>query len=84
MYDIRFIYNDYKLFTLQVDEHEITNFMESICKGNIYFNNDKSVGFWLPNENLRCIYIVKKLTQEQESQSCQKNLPLEVDNASPN
>lgn len=82
MYDVRIVYNDYRTYDLEVDDTEISQFMSAISEKRPYVKSDSSVGFWIPAENVRCTYFVKKLTQPQE-EPCQKSLPSEAENASP-
>jgi hypothetical protein len=81
MYSVQFIFNDYKKFSVEVNDEDINDFIDSIQQGKAYFDEKKDVGFWLPLENLRCAYI-SKLTQLQE-EPCQNNPILEAENVSP-
>jgi len=82
MFDVRIVYNDYRTYDVEVDDHEISQFMLAISEKKPYVRSDKTVGFWLPTENVRCAYFIKKLTQPQE-EPCPKSPPLEAETASP-
>ncbi len=81
MYTVQFIFNDYKRFSVEVHDTDLTNFITSIQNGKIYLDEKNGVGFWLPLENVRCAYI-NKLTQPQE-EPCQNNQNLEAESVLP-
>lgn len=82
MYDVRIVYQDYRPYTVQVDDHELEKFMECVGKGEVFYDKDKSVGFVVPASGIRCALAVKKLTLTKD-EPCQNNLPSEAENALP-
>lgn len=76
MYDLTIVYKDFKTHTVEVEEAEIDKLIASIKSNESYFDNSKKVGFWLPLDNLRCLYVKKKITQLQE-EPCQENQSLD-------
>ncbi len=60
MYEINFIYQDFKTYTVQVETAELEKFMKCMKQNVEYYDKEKAVGFWLPLENIRCCYIVRR------------------------
>lgn len=79
MYQARVIFNDYKNYDVEIEDQNIEAFMMSFSQKVPFFTPDKSVGFWLPTENVRCVYTVRIPTKEEP---CLESPPLETENVS--
>lgn len=87
MYDVKFIYQDYRHYTVEVEEEELESFLDAIRSNKPYFDRAQTIGFWLPPESLRCALILKKTdpsNQEKESLKCPQNQSSEQELASLN
>lgn len=63
MFDVTLIYRDYQRFTVEVDDNDFDEFMAALSNNRPYLNKEKSLGFWLPPDAVRCAYIKKKESQ---------------------
>lgn len=60
MYDVRFVYSNYKTFTVEVESKELDKFVACFSNNQPYFDELKELGFYVPRENLICAYMLKK------------------------
>jgi hypothetical protein len=60
MYEVRFVYQDFKTYTVEIDKSQIKRFYQCFADGEPYFDELEEVGFFVPKENLRCVYMIKK------------------------
>ena len=66
MYDIRFVYNNYKTYTVSVEDKELDKFLSCLSNNKPYFDSLKELGFYVPRENLICAYMLRKESHDDE------------------
>lgn len=67
MYDVRFVYSDYKTYTVSVEDKELDKFVSCFSTNTPYFDELKQLGFYVPRENLICAYMLKQESHNVES-----------------
>ena len=67
MYDVRFVYRDYKTYTVSVEDKELEKFVSCFTNNTAYFDEKKELGFFVPRENLVCAYLIKQESHNVES-----------------
>lgn len=75
MYELTIVYNDFKTYKVEVEEAELDKLLQCIRSNTTYFDESKIVGFWLPPNNLRCLYVNKKNTQLPQEEPCHQENP---------
>jgi hypothetical protein len=70
-YEVRFVYDDYKTYTVSIDKKELKKFFQCFVDGIPYFDDLEEAGFFVPKENLRCVYMLKQENQWEDPQSTQ-------------
>jgi hypothetical protein len=68
-YDVKFVYDDYKTYTVTIDKSKLKNFLSCFVEGLPYFDELEEVGFFVPKEKLRCVYMIKQESQCESNQS---------------
>jgi len=77
MYAIRFVYQDYRQYVVNIADEALGDFFLCLQEGKPYLDKSASVGFWLPPEGVRAAFITKVQEQpakaDEEPVGCQEN-----------
>lgn len=59
-FGVIFVYTDGEKLTVEIPEPEIENFMDSVGKSVVYWQEEKKMGIWIPIEKVRYFQVIKK------------------------
>lgn len=78
MYNILFTFFDGHNLSIEVQDHHLDKFVDTIGEKKVFYIEDKSVGVWIDAEQVRYFFIKKITNPVQGEISCQKNQNLEA------
>lgn len=86
-YEIRFIYLDYKVYSVYINEEDIIPFFECMSSSKPFMHKSGEKGFWISPSCIRGCYILKRSdvesSQNKEDTSCHENQSSEAESDLP-
>lgn len=67
MYNVRFLYQDYEQFEVQVEDRDLDKFFMAISENKPYYSDNKELAYWMPLTGVRAAF-VQKIKQEELQQ----------------